>query len=101
MRPWEAEGLDWATERVIQKLLDRGIFQYQVEQVFLNAPAYKRNLEGNTGDWKMIGWTNGSRELTIIVLTIEETRLLRPITGWPATELESKYFHAKRRRLRR
>jgi hypothetical protein len=45
----------------------------------------KRINEGS-GDYKMIGETDGGRRLTIVVETKEVTRMLRPITGWEATK---------------
>lgn len=97
MLPWEAEGFDWATERVIEKLADRRISQFQVEEVFLNGAAFKSNRIDQTGDWLMIGLTNRGRPLTVVVLVIDETRSLRPITGWDSSISEVDYFRRKRR----
>lgn len=97
MRPWEALGLDWPTERVMEKLAERFIRPYHVEDIFLNGAVYMRNQQGKTGDWKMIGMTSQGKILTIVVMTVESTQLLRPITGWPATDRDIEYFWTKRR----
>ena len=51
-------------------------------QVFWNSPIYMPNRRSVTGEWLMIGPTDGGRFLTISVVCDEITWLTRPITGW-------------------
>ena len=87
MRPWDAEGFEWDEENE-GELWDHKIRPCEVEQVFWNRPVWVRNKKEGSGDYKMIGRTNGGRRLTIVVETKEVTRMLRPITGWESTRGE-------------
>ncbi len=53
--------------------------------MFLTDPAWARNKRRGSGDWKMVGVTEGGRVLTVVMAVNERTRWLRPITGWAST----------------
>jgi uncharacterized DUF497 family protein len=89
MHPKEAEGFEW-DEANESELADprHPIQPWEVVQVFWNVPVWVRNKKVGSGDYKMIGRTNGGRRLTIVVETKGVTRMLRPITGWESTRGE-------------
>jgi uncharacterized DUF497 family protein len=88
MRPWGAEGFEWDEENESELWDPHRILPWEVEEVFWNEPVWVRNKKEGSGDYKMIGRTNGGRRLTIVVETKEVTRMLRPITGWESTRGE-------------
>lgn len=87
MNPRYAAGIDWGSEQeyeaIAEHLARHQIREWAVEAVFLNEPRFVRNKKDRAGDFRMIGRTDGGRRLTIVVRTVPETHLLRPITGWP------------------
>lgn len=84
MHPSQAEGFEW-DKGSLDELARHQIRDFEVEQVFGNEPAFAPNKRGMSGDWMMVGRTDGGRVLTIIVLTQPETHMLRAITGWDST----------------
>jgi uncharacterized DUF497 family protein len=84
MHPRDTEGFDW-NEGNEQELVPHRITDREAEEVFLNGPVWVRNKRSGSGDYKMIGYTNGGRALTLIVVVQQEARLLRVITGWDCT----------------
>jgi uncharacterized DUF497 family protein len=93
MRPWDAEGFEWdeANESELANP-SHPIQSWEVEQVFWNRPVWAPNRRGRSGDYIMVGRTDGGRKLTIVVQVKRVTRHLRPITGWPSSQSElSKY----------
>ena len=97
MYPRDAEGFEWDEEENEAELWIHRIRSWEVEQVFLSRPVWVRNRKGRSGDFKMVGRTNGGRRLTITVQVKAMKRQLRPITGWESTRSElSKYGRPKR-----
>ena len=97
MHPRDAEGFEWdeANENELAQP-HHPILPWEVEQVFWNKPVWAPNKKGRSGDYLMVGKTDGGRELTIIVQPNPITRLLRPVTGWDSTQAElSKYGRGK------
>lgn len=89
MHPKEAEGFEWDEANESELADPRNPIQpWEVEQVFWNVPDWVRNKKQGSGDYKMIGRTNGGRRLTIVVEMKEVTRMLRPIAGWESTRGE-------------
>jgi len=88
MHPRVAEGFEWDEENESELWDPHRILPWEVEEVFWTAPVWARNKKEGSGDYKMIGRTNGGRRLTIVVETQEVTRMLRPITGWESTRGE-------------
>jgi uncharacterized DUF497 family protein len=88
VHPSQARNIEW-NEGNRQELADPAhpIEEWEVEEVFANGPIWARNRKRRTGDWKMIGRTNGGRRLTI-VLEVKPPDTKRPITGWDATKGE-------------
>ena len=91
MHPSQAEGFEW-DDGNLEELARHSIRDIEVEQVFENEPKFGPNRGGRSGDWKMIGRTNGGRVLTIIVLAQPATRTLRAITGWNSTTGERRRY---------
>jgi len=85
MHPRDAEGFEWDEGNEDELWDPHRILPWEVEDVFWNRPTCVPNKKEGSGDYKMIGETNGGRRLTIVVETKEVTRMLRPITGWETT----------------
>ncbi len=85
MHPRDAEGFEW-DEANEDELWDHQIRPWEVEEIFWNRPTWVPNEADKSGDYKMVGVTNGGRKLTIVVDTNAVTRQLRPITGWKTTK---------------
>ncbi len=83
MHPGLAEEFEWE-EGNERELAAHHVRPSEVEAVFLNGPIGMRNKQGRSGDWKMVGFTDAGRALTLIVLVKDAGRVLRPITGWDA-----------------
>jgi uncharacterized DUF497 family protein len=92
VHPSGAEIFEW-DEGNEEELGRHAVSAEEVEQVFANGPVFARNKSAGSGDWKMLGRTDGGRQLTVVVLQ-DETRLaLRPVTGSDSTRGEmSRYF---------
>lgn len=87
MHPAQAFGFEWDEDNE-EHLASHGITPWEVEQVFLNGPVWVPNRKDRSGAWKMLGWTDGGRALTIILVVIEAAKtpgMLRAFTGWDAT----------------
>ena len=93
MRPWDAEGFEWNEANESELANPRHPIQpWEVEEVFWNRPTWVPNEADKSGDYKMVGITNGGRQLTIVVEVKTVTRQLRAITGWKTTKgYQSRY----------
>jgi uncharacterized DUF497 family protein len=87
VHPRNAEGFEW-DEHNSGELARHRITEWEAEQVFGNGAVWSKNKKHRSGDWKMIGYTDGGRSLTVIVLWRPKERILRPITGWNCTDGE-------------
>ena len=97
MHPSDAEGFEWDEEENEAELWTHGIRWWEVEDVFWNRPTWTRDKRDASGDYKMIGKTDGGRRLTIVVEVKTAKRALRPITGWESTKGElSRYGKGRR-----
>lgn len=95
MHPRDTTGFEWDDDNE-GHLAAHGVMPQEAEEVANNAPAYARNVKNHSGDYKMMGWTDSGRRLTIIVTTNPKTREMRVITGW---EMDARDFrHLKGRR---
>ncbi len=97
MHPAHAVGFEWDEENE-EKLARHGIRPEEVEQVFLNGPAWVPNKKNRRGAWKMVGWTNEGRTLTIIINVRDEVAALDVVTGYDATSGDVTRYLSKRRR---
>lgn len=90
--PGEAEALEWDEENEYE-LARHHITPTEAHQVWENARVFVPNRRHRSGDWKILGPTEGGRRLTIVVRFYDDRRLLRPITGWECTQSElSRYW---------
>lgn len=98
MQPWDAEGFEWddANERELGQP-HHPIQPWEVEDVFWNQPVWAPNKRGRSGDYIMVGRTDGGRRLTIVVQVKTITRQLRPITGWDSTPADLSRYGRPRR----
>lgn len=98
MHPRDAEGFEWDEGNSSElRQPHHPIEEWEAEQVFWNGPVWAPNKNEGSGDWKMIGYTDGGRALTLIVTTNPETRMLRVITGWACTKGErTRYLNQRR-----
>lgn len=95
MHPSDANGFEWDDDNE-QHLANHGIAQREVEELFWNRPTWVPNTKGQSGDWKMIGRTDGGRRLTIIVQFKPAQRVIRAFTGWNCTQNErTRYLREK------
>jgi hypothetical protein len=95
VHPRDAEGFEW-DEHNEGELAAHHIRSWEVEEVFMNSPNWAPNRADASGDWKMVGLTDGGRPMTVVVAVNERTRWLRAITGWsPPTSGERTKYLAK------
>jgi uncharacterized DUF497 family protein len=87
MHPAQAEGFEWDDANVAH-LAAHGIRPEEVEEVWLNGPVWVPNRRGRSGDWKMIGWTDAGRALTVVLQLKAQVQMMRAITGWDTTRGE-------------
>ena len=87
MHPSQASEIDWDDGNA-RELGRHGISLADVLEVFANDPAWGRNRKNRSGDYKMIGQTDGGRRLTIIMLMVPNSDKARPVTGWDSTKGE-------------
>lgn len=102
MGPEDAEAFEWDpddedtgnTAHLAESRPDRpGIAWWEAEEVFSNSGVFVPNKKEGTGDWKLVGRTDGGRLLTLVVHYDEIRRVLRVITGWDTTRGErSRYL---------
>lgn len=90
--PEYAEAFEWDDDAVEQgnttHIARRNIHPHEVEEVYANgAPIYMNKASG-TGEWMMIGTTDGDRALTIVMNYDSVRRCIRAFTGWPSTPSE-------------
>ena len=92
VHPRDAEVWEW-DEANEAELAAHGVDPEEVHELWQNGPVWVPNRRRRTGDWKMLGTTVGGRRLTIVMRYYQDSRTLRAITGWEATNDEqSKYF---------
>lgn len=92
--PEYAEAFEWDpddddsgnTAHLAESRPDRpGISADEAEQVFANGGVFLPNKKEGSGDWKLLGPTDGDRLLTLIVAYHDDRRVLRVFTGWDCT----------------
>ncbi len=92
MNPIHAELIEWDEDNE-SELEHHQISPEEVEQVWINDHVIVPNKKHRSGDYKIIGRTDGGRPLAIIIRYDLVRRSLRPITGWRATSGEiSRYL---------
>ncbi len=84
MHPDEATDLEFDEDNEAH-LARHEITPIEVFQVWVDRPVFVPNKKNMAATWLMLGDTAGGRALTVAVLCVEPTRLLRPITGWEST----------------
>ncbi|MHB8575264.1 MAG: hypothetical protein ACYDCQ_08010 [Dehalococcoidia bacterium] len=84
MNPRRATGFDWDSRPGgnVDHLARRGIEWWEVEEIFLNRPEWRRNKKAAAGEYRMIGRSDGGKLCEIIVLTLPDVGELHAITGW-------------------
>lgn len=86
--PQDAEAFEWDDDDDVRgntaHLARHGITPVEAEQVHLNGGMFVPNRR-RSGDWLLIGPTDGGRVLTLVLEYKERQRLLRVFTGWPST----------------
>jgi uncharacterized DUF497 family protein len=100
--PEDAECFDWDddhdergnTAHLAESRLGRpAITPHEAEAVFYNGGVFVPNKKNRSGDWKLIGRTDGDRLLTLVVHYDRGRRLNRVITGWDTTDAERSRYH--------
>jgi hypothetical protein len=87
LEPRHAEAFEWDDGNESELAAHR-ISTIDVDDVFLSKPIWFPNRNNRPGNWKMVGKNRGGRALTIVCTWDEVRRVLRPITGWDATDGE-------------
>lgn len=82
--PRGAETIEWDDGNE-SELAAHGIYPNEVEQLWRNGPTVLPNRKDRSGDFKLVGRTDGGRSLSVIVNYNSTRRCLRPITGWDCT----------------
>jgi uncharacterized DUF497 family protein len=97
MMPWNAEAVEWDDGNE-SELAAHGVTPIEVEDLFAEGPTWVPNKRHRAGNWKMVGYTPGSRALTVVVVSNDVRRTLRPVTGWDCTPDETaKYLRGRGR----
>lgn len=91
--PEHAEAFEWDDEAFengnTAHIARRNIHPFEVEEVYANgAPIYMNKASG-TGEWLMIGTTDGDRALTIVMNYDSVRRCIRAFAGWESTPSET------------
>jgi hypothetical protein len=99
-RPHPSQAASWEWwEGDEDELHEHRITPNEVYDVWINGPQFARNKRRRTGDWKMMGRTDGGRKLTIVLRYYAGRRSVRPITGWESTDGEiTRYFKESEKR---
>ncbi len=93
MHPAGASDFEW-DEHNEAHLAEHGIMPFEVVQIFFNRPQWLPNKRHGADRWKMIGFTDGGRALSIIVQVKDSGATVRPFTGWDCTAGErTRYLH--------
>lgn len=88
MHPAQLSEFEW-DDYNIEHLSAHGITPEDVMQVWLNGAIWVPNPGDHEAEWRMLGYTDGGRALTIVVRVDEEDELLRAFTGHDMTKAES------------
>lgn len=95
--PEHAEHFEWDDNEEesgnTAHLAAHGIATHEAEEVFANGGVFVPNKRSGSGDWKLIGPTNGGRLLTLILVYKAERRVLRVFTGWESTNAERRRWY--------
>lgn len=89
--PNDAEIIEWDDD--LQEsgntahLAEHRITPEEAEEVFYNGGKLIPNTKG-TGDYYLVGRTNGGRALTLVLAYDEVRRCIRIFTGWDSTDGE-------------
>jgi hypothetical protein len=70
------------------------ITPYEVMQILRNRFTVRRNRRNRSGNHQLIGETDGSRVLTIILAATTEPDRWRPVTGWDSSPQERRQLGA-------
>lgn len=94
--PESAELFEWDDDEEesgnVAHLGAHGIRPVDVEEVFANGGCFVKNKRSGSGDWKMIGPTDGGALLTIVLMYDHSRRAIRAFTGWRTTQDERKHW---------
>ena len=80
--------LEWDEGNSLHLELGHGIRQEEVEEVFANAPFFRKTKKGH---YAAFGTTSEGRYLTI-VFELKTKGIARPITGWDMSRSEIRYY---------
>jgi uncharacterized DUF497 family protein len=83
---------EWDEGNVIHLELGHGIEPEEVEEVFAQAPLFRRTKKGH---YVALGPTGGGRYLTI-VFELKKQGVIRPITGWDMRKAEIQYYRRQK-----
>jgi len=88
VRPWYAEAIEWDDGNE-SELARHEVSAEEVVQLLANDPVWVPNKRRRAGDWKVVGYTDGGRALTVVLHWDERRVVLRPITGWDCSSEET------------
>ena len=81
-------GFEWDEGNALHLQLGHGIEPEEVEEVFANAPFYRRTKKGH---YTVLGPSFDGRYLTI-VFELKTKGIARPITGWDMDRSGIRYY---------
>lgn len=98
--PEDAEAFEWDDDECERgntaHLAGHGVTQSEAEQVFYNYGKFGPNKRDKSGDWLLVGRTDGGRILTLVAAYDDDRRVIRFITGWDSTSGErARYLNEK------
>jgi uncharacterized DUF497 family protein len=90
--PLDAEGIEW-DDSVVDHLTRHQVSILDLHEAVANAVFWFPNIKCGKDRWKLLGFNNSGRPLTLIFAYDEVRRTLRPITGRTSTKAEfNKYL---------
>lgn len=81
--------LEWDEDNEAE-IAAHGVRPAEVEQILGNRHVVRRNKKRRSGVYKLIGFTDGGRILTVILGETWTPDRYRPITAWDSTRGERK-----------
>jgi len=90
----DIEGIEWDDSNIIHAGR-HGVTALLVEEMLASTPLFRVNLPGRSADYQMIGPDSEGRLWTVVLKYLGQGRW-RPITGWPSTSAEVRWYQSGR-----
>lgn len=77
----DPEDIEW-NEANREHATRHGISVDEITQMLQNGPTVRRNRKGRSGDYYVLGDTDGGRHIVAVVAWDTNRQVVRPITAW-------------------